>query len=135
MNDTARNTPPGVPIWPLRASLVLSGVMGGLGVALLAASAHADPSGMSGTAAEMLLFHAPVVLALGILAELRKVSLVPLALGLLLIGLTLFCGDLVSRAYIGLRLFPMAAPTGGLLIIAGWAAIALSAFWIRPNRV
>ena len=47
---------------------------------------------------------------------------------LLLIGVALFSGDLALRAYAGHRLFPMAAPTGGMVMIAGWALLALAAF-------
>jgi uncharacterized membrane protein YgdD (TMEM256/DUF423 family) len=46
----------------------------------------------------------------------------------LLTGLVLFCGDLLAREFAGTRLFPFAAPAGGLLMIAGWLGIALSAF-------
>jgi uncharacterized membrane protein YgdD (TMEM256/DUF423 family) len=32
----------------------------------------------------------------------------------------LFCGDLAARDFLGGTLFPMAAPTGGILLMAGW---------------
>jgi len=51
----------------------------------------------------------------------------------LLIGLTLFCGDLLVRHYAGWRMFPMAAPAGGLLLIGGWLIVALSALTM-PRR-
>ena len=37
-------------------------------------------------------------------------------------------GDLALRAYAGSRLFPMAAPTGGMVMMVGWALLALAAF-------
>ena len=37
------------------------------------------------------------------------------------------------RQYAGQGLFPMAAPTGGTLLIASWLVLALSALW--PRRV
>jgi uncharacterized membrane protein YgdD (TMEM256/DUF423 family) len=43
------------------------------------------------------------------------------------LGLTLFCGDLIRRTYAGAALFPMAAPAGGILLMAGWALVALAA--------
>ena len=46
----------------------------------------------------------------------------------LLIGVALFSGDLALRAYTGNRLFPMAAPAGGIVMIAGWALLGLAAF-------
>jgi uncharacterized membrane protein YgdD (TMEM256/DUF423 family) len=39
----------------------------------------------------------------------------------------LFAGDLALRAYAGHRLFPMAAPTGGMVMIGGWALLAVAA--------
>ncbi|MBE0692150.1 MAG: DUF423 domain-containing protein, partial [Aquamicrobium sp.] len=42
-----------------------------------------------------------------------------------------FAGDLVLRDVAGQRLFPMAAPTGGTLTIAGWLAVAVSALLQR----
>jgi len=134
MTDPAPGARPHTALWPLRLCLVLSGLQGAAGIALLAAAAHTDPSGLSETAGQMLLFHAPVILGLGLLSQIHKVVLLPAALGLMVAGLGLFCGDLVSRSYVGQSLFPMAAPTGGLLIIAGWAAIAISAFWITPRK-
>ena len=54
--------------------------------------------------------------------------------GLLLsVGLSLFSGDLLFRDFFGTRLFPMAAPAGGLALIAGWLMIALDAA-ISPFR-
>jgi uncharacterized membrane protein YgdD (TMEM256/DUF423 family) len=47
-----------------------------------------------------------------------------LALAAWLLGAALFAGDIALRAYVGHRLFPMAAPSGGLLLIIGWLALA-----------
>ena len=49
------------------------------------------------------------------------------------IAASLFAGDLTLRQYAGHSLFPMAAPTGGTLLIASWLALALAAIW--PRRV
>ncbi|NBN62463.1 DUF423 domain-containing protein [Pannonibacter tanglangensis] len=116
-----------------RAGLALGGLAGALGVALSALAAHLDGTGLLSTAAEMLLFHAPAFLALAALAQVRRVPLLPLTLGLLALGLLLFAGDLVSRAFRDARLFPMAAPTGGMLLIVGWASAALSTLVVRPR--
>ena len=40
-------------------------------------------------------------------------------------------GDLTLRQYAGHGLFPMAAPTGGTLLIASWLALAVAAAWPR----
>jgi uncharacterized membrane protein YgdD (TMEM256/DUF423 family) len=54
---------------------------------------------------------------------------------LLLGGSFLFCGDLSVRALSSARLFPMAAPAGGALMILGWVAASIAtveALW--PER-
>jgi uncharacterized membrane protein YgdD (TMEM256/DUF423 family) len=48
---------------------------------------------------------------------------------LLGLGTLIFAGDLVIRHFGGNSLFPLAAPTGGLGMIAGWAVVALGAFF------
>ena len=50
------------------------------------------------------------------------------AVVLILAGVSLFAGDLALRAYAGHRLFPLAAPSGGTLMIGGWVLLALAAF-------
>lgn len=108
----------------VRILVLAGGLAGAAGVALSAVAAHAG-GGNVATAASFLLMHAPVLVASGLLKAntlLRTGSLV------LLVGLLLFCGDLLMRAYAGTRLFPMAAPMGGTAMILGWLVIAGSAF-------
>ena len=45
------------------------------------------------------------------------------------VAAALFSGDLVMRQLTGDRLFPMAAPTGGIVLIASWLALAVAAAW------
>jgi uncharacterized membrane protein YgdD (TMEM256/DUF423 family) len=45
-------------------------------------------------------------------------------------GLILFCGAVYALALSGVRLGLM-APTGGILLMLGWAALAVSAVWRR----
>lgn len=116
-----------------RLAMVLGGLAGGLGVVLAAAAAHGDASGFLRPASDMLLFHAPAILALGVMAQVRRIPLLPVAMALLVAGLALFCGDLVSRALLDARLFPTAAPAGGTLLIAGWAGVVLSAAVVRAR--
>lgn len=116
-----------------RLAIILGGVCGASGVALMALSAHADTTGLMRTAAEMLLFHAPAFLGLAALAQIKRIALLPIALVLLALGLALFCGDLLVRVQFEQRLFPMAAPSGGVLMILGWVAVALSALRIRSR--
>ncbi len=108
-----------------------AGLCGAAGVALSAAAAHAAGANL-GIAASFLLAHAPVFLAVGLVGANRPMLL---ATGALLLGVLLFCGDLLMRDYAGTRLFPMAAPAGGTIMILGWLGIAASALWpIRPGR-
>lgn len=114
--------------------LILSGLSGAIGVMSLALSAHSDSIGLLRSAAHMLLFHAPVFLAIGILAQIRRVPLLPVALLVLAAGVFLFSGDLMARVFWDHRLFPMSAPTGGMLTILGWILLAFSAVRVRPKE-
>jgi uncharacterized membrane protein YgdD (TMEM256/DUF423 family) len=109
--------------------LILAGLMGAAGVVLAAAGAHAAPTTGLDSAAYLLLFHATAILG-G--AALMQQSLLwrPLALLILIawvVGAALFAGDVSARAFLGHRLFPMAAPSGGMILIAAWLAFAVAA--------
>jgi uncharacterized membrane protein YgdD (TMEM256/DUF423 family) len=115
------------------ALLILAGLMGAMGVVLAAASAHdAQGSGLD-SAGYLLLTHAAAVIggtALLHQAMLsRTVGLI--ALAGFVIGGALFASDVAARAYLGARLFPMAAPTGGMILIASWLVLALAALMAR----
>lgn len=110
--------------------LLVGGLVGAAGVALSAAAAHAG-GGNVGTAANFLLFHAPLLVAVGLPGQVGKMLRV--AALIVLIGLLVFTGDLLARDYLGGRLFPMAAPTGGTLMILGWLMVAASAFQRRSS--
>ena len=49
------------------------------------------------------------------------------------IAAALFAGDLTLRQYAGHSLFPMAAPTGGTLLIVSWLVLAVAAAWPRRS--
>lgn len=106
-----------------RILILAAGLCGAAGVALSAAAAHLGGA-FVGTAASFLLMHAPVLLATGLLGTNRILRIGSLVL---LVGLLLFCGDLLARDFLGSRLFPLSAPIGGTLLIAGWLVIAASA--------
>lgn len=106
-----------------RVLILAAGLCGAAGVALSAAAAHLGGA-FVGTAASFLLMHAPVFLATGLLGANRILRVGSLVL---LVGLLLFCGDLLARDFLGSRLFPLSAPIGGTLLIAGWLVIAASA--------
>jgi uncharacterized membrane protein YgdD (TMEM256/DUF423 family) len=50
-----------------------------------------------------------------------------LALAAWLLGAGLFAGDVALRAFVSHRLFPMAAPSGGIILVIGWLALAAAA--------
>ena len=117
----------------LRILIILAGVMGADGVILAAAAAHQPEAGRLASASSMLLFHAVAVLGVVALAE-RGVIHVRIGLAAafgFVIAAALFSGDLSLRQYAGHGLFPMAAPTGGTLLIVSWLALAVSAAWPR----
>jgi uncharacterized membrane protein YgdD (TMEM256/DUF423 family) len=116
-----------------RVLIVLAGIMGADGVILAAASAHQADASRLGAASSMLLFHACAVLATVALAERALIHAriaIAAAIGFV-IAAALFAGDLTLRQYAGHGLFPMAAPTGGTLLIASWLALAVAAAWPR----
>ena len=111
------------------ALLVLAGVMGACGVGLAAAAAHGTTAFGLDSAAYLLLFHATAVLAIASLAR-QELLWRPLGLGAMacfVAGGALFAGDVSMRAFAGQRLFPMAAPTGGTLLILGWLVLTAAA--------
>lgn len=111
-----------------RILVAAAGLFGAAGVAFSAAASH-QGGGNVATAAQFLLFHAPALLAIGLLGG----SLVlRTGAAVLLAGVLLFAGDLLMRHYVGSRLFPLAAPAGGTLAIAGWIVIGLAA--LARNR-
>jgi uncharacterized membrane protein YgdD (TMEM256/DUF423 family) len=112
--------------------LIASGLTGAAGVALAAAASHGGDTVFLGSASTMCLAHAPVLLGLYLgHRAFRTATLAALILGF---GTIVFAGDLVSRHYLGDRLFPMAAPLGGSLMMLGWLAIAAGAFFQRSDR-
>ncbi|MET0745895.1 MAG: DUF423 domain-containing protein [Microvirga sp.] len=108
-----------------RILIVLAALSGLLGVGLSAAGAHVNASDSLRIAAEFLLFHAPVLLALVALIRTgaMRPGLARLAGYVLVLGLVLFSGDLARRALAGVPLAPMAAPTGGVMLMIGWVLV------------
>ncbi len=119
-----------------RVFIGLAGLYGAAGVGLAAAAAHLAPGSSLDSAALMALVHAPAMLATlaaiygGVLN--RRFGLMGLACFAL--GVALFSGDISTRVFTGHPLFPMAAPSGGMVLIGGWLILALSAFVARLSR-
>ena len=53
--------------------------------------------------------------------------LILVVLGGWVLGSALFAGDITLRAFLAQRLFSMAAPTGGVILIVAWIALAVAA--------
>ncbi len=117
-------------------ALILAGLMGAGGIMLAAAGAHAAPGVGLDSAAYMLLFHAVAII--GVAALIAQGALWrPLAMAALIawiVGAVLFSGDLALRAFAGHRLFVMAAPSGGIILIAGWLIFAVAAAGVLLRR-
>src|SRR5262245_45004737 len=96
------------------ALAVYAGLAGAIGVGLAAAGAHGAALSALTPAAQFLIMHAAAALAaVAFATRATHPSAFLLAALVLLIGVTLFSGDIAMRTLWGTRLFPMAAPTGG----------------------
>ena len=114
--------------------IALAGLMGAAGIALSAASAHAAPGAGLDSAATMLLFHAAALIGGAALIQQGALwrPLAFIVLAAWVVGAGLFSGDIAMRAFAGHRLFPFAAPSGGMIMIAAWLALTVAAvvqFW------
>src|SRR5512139_2970623 len=115
------------------ALLVLAGLMGAAGIVLAAAAAHGAPGAGLDSAGYLLLIHAAAVTGGTALMHQAMLSRTagPVALAGFALGAALFAGDVAARAYLGSRLFPMATPAGGTILIASWLALAFAALTAR----
>lgn len=106
--------------------IALAGLMGASGVILAAVGAHMSSGPGLDSAASMLLFHAAAVLGGAALLHQRVLwqPLAIIAVAAWVLGGALFSGDIALRAFTGHRLFAMAAPSGGMILIGGWLVLA-----------
>ena len=112
-----------------RLTLFLAGLLGAAGVIFSAMAAHGGDTHLYSAAAAACMAQAPALIALH--AGWEKIRTALIAAALIGLGCLLFAGDLVFRARYGNGLFPMSAPTGGLMMIAGWIAVAAGALFRR----
>ncbi|OQP85624.1 hypothetical protein BTR14_14165 [Rhizobium rhizosphaerae] len=110
-----------------RTAVFLAGLMGLAGVASAAAAAHGggQDAHLLQAASALCLAHAPALIALAALWD--RLRMAAIASLLMAAGTALFAGDMTVRHVAGHGLFPMAAPTGGFAIMAGWLAVSLGA--------
>lgn len=114
-------------MFPGRLLVFAAGLCGAVGVALSAVAAHGG-SPNTATAATFLVVHAPVLLVVGLTIF---NGIIRWSAAVLFLGVALFTGDLAARDFLDDRLFAMAAPVGGGLMILGWIGIAASALFPR----
>lgn len=108
-----------------RWAALAAGIIGAAGVGLAAAASHAGGEALLRPASMICLAHAPALIALSLAAGRLRFSGLA-AIGMI-VGTLLFSGDLVARHFLGAGLFPMAAPSGGLTLIASWLVVAVGA--------
>ncbi|MGP5552047.1 DUF423 domain-containing protein [Psychrobacter celer] len=82
------------------------------------------------TATLYLFVHALGLLIVGVLIRLRYAAHPPA--WLLQIGIIIFAGSLYAMTLGAPRWFGAITPIGGVLMIAGWLWLAISAFAIKP---
>ena len=104
--------------------VIFAGLFGAAGIAGAALAAHGGDVRLVAIAASIALVHAPALLGLAASRPaMPKLSAV--AGGLMIVGTSLFSGDLAARTVFGNRLFVDAAPTGGMVLIAAWLLVTI----------
>jgi uncharacterized membrane protein YgdD (TMEM256/DUF423 family) len=113
-----------------RPFLLCGSVYGLLGVVCGAFAAHAlggwlapDLLNTFHTAVQYQFYHAGALLVVGLLLQQKPVPLLRLAGWCFAVGVLLFSGSLYLLALSGVRWFGAITPLGGLLFLAGWAAL------------
>lgn len=116
-----------------RLWLFLGALAGLAAVALAAWAAHGAPAAYElaqrrsvDNALTMQGWHALALLAAGLMAE-RGRTMAHLAGACFTLGMVIFCGAVWWNVTGGARLPIPAAPIGGMMLMAGWAALALAA--------
>lgn len=113
-----------------RLLVLFAGLLGAAGVSAAAAAAHLTGDPALATAAQFLMIGAVALAACAALGVSCGPGWSFADIGGALIGLgtALFSGALAARVLLDLSIFPMAAPTGGMVMIAGWLVLGLAAF-------
>lgn len=122
-----------------RLWIAVGALAGLLGVGLSAWAAHAAQRvldatrlAMLDTALDMLMWNGLALLGAGLWAQRRGGALGHVAAGALAAGMVLFCGALLSLSLARVSL-GIVAPSGGVMLMAGWGLLAASAI-IPPRR-
>jgi uncharacterized membrane protein YgdD (TMEM256/DUF423 family) len=115
-----------------RLFLTGGGLIGGLAVATGAFGAHGlkaflEAHGQAAnweTAARYALCHGLALVAVGGLAAVRPTAALRTAGWCFLLGTVVFSGCLFALALTGVKVLGAVVPIGGVLLIAGWIALA-----------
>ena len=111
------------------ATLGLLGVVAGaLGAHALRGVLETDALATFQTAVRFQMYHAIVLLVVGLLAGRWKPGLINLAGALFTAGGLLFSGSLYMLAITGIGAFGAVTPVGGVGLIAGWGALIIGAY-------
>ncbi|MGQ0721551.1 MAG: DUF423 domain-containing protein [Candidatus Eiseniibacteriota bacterium] len=117
-----------------RHFVLLGAVSGLLTVALGAFGAHALDGRLSDeqlewfhTAVRWQGLHALAMIGAGLVSGRRYGRFAPAAGWLFALGTVVFCGSLYLLAFTGVRTFGAVTPIGGVLWLAAWSSLALSA--------
>lgn len=111
-------------------------VLGAFGAHALEAHVNPERAEVWTTAADYLGWHGAVLLALAALLALAKPPssarrLISIAAWLLIAGTLVFSGSLFILVLSAIGAFGAVTPIGGLLLVAGWAVMALAAWQLK----
>lgn len=113
-----------------RLLLAAAGLFGAAGVGLAAAAAHRGGANLD-VAGYLLMIHAAAIAGLALAG---RGGLLLGGASLLAVGVALFAGDIAMRAFAQTRLFPMAAPSGGIAMMLGWLTLTAAAAMGRLTK-
>jgi uncharacterized membrane protein YgdD (TMEM256/DUF423 family) len=89
-----------------------------------------EKMGFCETAVRYQMYHVAALLSVGLLSLWRRTRLLHIAGFVLLSGVVGFCGGLYLMVFAGRSVHWAIVPSGGLLLIVGWAVLAAAAFWL-----
>ncbi len=110
-----------------QALVALAGFLGMCGVAAAAAAAHMPDMPVYGVVAPILMIHAAAVVGIVALSVAQGGSgALDFAAALVGLGAALFSAAVLLPPLMDMRLFPMAAPAGGMTMMGGWLWLSVA---------
>jgi len=80
------------------------------------------------TGARYQMYHAPVLILIGLLLARRPGRMLRIAGGCVLAGVIIFSGSLYMLVLSGVKVLGAIVPIGGMLLIIGWTLLAIAAW-------